>query len=250
MRQGCPLSALLYVLAIEILAINIRKNKKIKGYRYKMKNLQPMEHKIVLYADDATVAIADMASLDELFKTLEEFEKATNAKINKEKTEGLWAGKWKNRRDKPHQLKWKNDHVKALGIYVGNKVGASGSKTLSELNFAEQIEKIKNKMNYWRGKGITLIGRIKVLNIFILSRLWYRTNIWSITKDQLHILKTMIGNFVWKGKQGARVRQGVLNLEYEMGGLQLVDIECKTKVQRLKRIMHLLSLNDDKLKDH
>ena len=41
----------------------------------------------------------------------------------------------------------------------------------------------------------------------------------SITKDQLNILKTLIGNFVWEVKRGARVRQAVLNLEYEVGGM-------------------------------
>ena len=106
---------------------------------------------------------------------MDEYEKATNAKINKDKTEGLWVGKWKNRLDRPHNLIWKNDHVKFLGIYIGNKVGANGTKVLSDLNFSEQLEKVKNKMNYWRGKGISLIGRVKVVNIFILSRLWHRT---------------------------------------------------------------------------
>ena len=79
----------------------------------------------------------------------------------------------KDRLDKPHNLIWKNNNVKFLGIYVGNKVSANGLKALSNLNFAEQLEKVKNKLNYWRGKGVSLIGRVKVVNIFILSRFWH-----------------------------------------------------------------------------
>ena len=56
-RQGCPLSALLYTLTAEVLAENIRKNKKIKGYKYKMKNMQYLEHKIVQFADDTNVCV-------------------------------------------------------------------------------------------------------------------------------------------------------------------------------------------------
>ena len=246
-RQGCPLSPLLYALAAEVLSNYIRKNKNIKGYRYKMKNLQPLEHKIGQYADDTETCVTDMTSLNELFTTLDKYQKATNAKINKDKTEALWVGKWKNRQDKPLDLKWTNTNVKFLGIHIGNKVGANGTKTLSDLNFAEHIETIKNKINFWKGKGIALTTRVKVLNIFILSRLWYRTKIWDISKEILAVLNKMIRDFVWGNKQGARVRQEVIQLEYERGGLQLVDVLIKTQVQRIQRIMYLLTLDVDNI---
>lgn len=246
-RQGCPLSGFLYVLTAEVLSTYIRKNKKIKGYRYKMKNLESLEHKIVQYADDTSVCVSNLISLHELFKVFAKFEKATNAKVNKDKTKALWVGKWRSRNDKPLGLKWTNNYVKFLGINVGNKVGASGSKMLAELNLAEQIQKIKNKINYWRGKGITLLGRVKVVNIFLLSRLWYRTQVCNFPKQMLNTLETLIRNFIWADKKGGRVRQGVLQLEYEKGGLQLVDINCKIKAQRLQRIMYLLSLDNDNI---
>ena len=246
-RQGCCLSPLLYILAAESLSTHIRKNKKIRGFRYKMKNLEQLEHKIVQYADDTNVCITNMSSLEELFKTLTKYEKATNAKINKDKTEALWVGKWRGRTDKPFDLKWKCNSVKFTGIYVGNKVGASGTKQLSELNFAEQIEKIKNKIKYWKGKGISLIGRVKVVNIFLLSRLWYRTQIWNLNNTQKDTLESLIRNYIWRDKTGGRVRQGVLNLGIEKGGLQLVDIGTKIKTQRIKRIMYLLSIEDDNI---
>ena len=122
-----------------------------------MKNLEQLEHKIVQYADDTKVCITNMASLNELFNTLTKYGKATNAKINKDKTEALWVGKWINRTDRPLDLKWSNSSVMFTGIYVGNKVGAAGTKQLSELNFANQIEKIKSKIKYWKGKGLSLI---------------------------------------------------------------------------------------------
>jgi len=239
-RQGCPLSGLLYVLAAEVLAENIRKNAQIKGIKYGMKNLQPLEHKISQYADDTSVSVTSVNSIDALFKTLKEYEMATNAKINKDKTEGLWVGRWKNRLDKPHNLIWKNSNVKFLGIYVGNKVGANGTKALSDLNFAEQLEKVKNKMNYWRGKGVSLIGRVKVVNIFILSRFWHRTKIISINSELLKTYEKLIRDFIWQNKQGGRVRQDVLQLSFENGGLQLTDIKIKIQTQRIQRILYLL----------
>ena len=132
-----------------------------------------------------------------------------------------------------------------MGIYVGNKVGANRTKALSNLNFAEQLEKIKNKINYWRGKGISLLGRVKVINIFVLSRLWHRTQIVSINADLLNIFEKIIRDFIWQNKQGGRIRQDVLQLSYEEGGLQLADIKTKTKTQRIQRVAYLLRLKKD-----
>ena len=246
-RQGCCLSPLLYILTAETLSTHIRKNTNIKGYRYKMKNLEHLEHKTVQYADDMHICITSMPSLKELFRTLNKFEKATNAKINTDKTEALWVGKWMNRTDTPFDLKWTSTTVRFIGIHVGNKVGATGSKQISELNFAEQIEKIKIKIKFWKGKGISLCGRVKVVNIFLLSRLWFRTNALNLYTRQQNTIEVLVKNFIWRDKIGGRVRQGVLNLGFDKGGLQLVDISCKIKTQRIKRIMYLLSVDDDKI---
>ena len=51
-RQGCPLSALIYVLCAEVLGIEIRKNEQIVGYKY---NRNKNEHKLTQYADDKVV---------------------------------------------------------------------------------------------------------------------------------------------------------------------------------------------------
>ena len=167
-----------------------------------MKNLKPLEHKLSQFADDTSVSVSTIRSIEELFKLLKDYEKATNAKINNEKTEGLWVGKWKGRDDKPYNLVWKSDHVKFLGIHIGNKVGANGTKILSDINFAEQVEKIKNKINYWKKKGISLLGRVRVSNFFILLRLWYRTNFFTISRQMLDRMDQMIRNFIWEDKLG------------------------------------------------
>ena len=57
------MSGLLYILAAEVLAENIRKNKRIKGFRYGMKNLKPLEQKISQYADDTSMSVSTIDSI-------------------------------------------------------------------------------------------------------------------------------------------------------------------------------------------
>ena len=64
-RQGCPLSPLLYVLIIEILALQFRKNPDIIGMHY---------------ADDAIITITQNKCFKEVIKDLTAFEQASGGK--------------------------------------------------------------------------------------------------------------------------------------------------------------------------
>ena len=93
-RQGCPLSALIYVLCAEVLGIEIRKNEQIVGYKY---NRNKNEHKLTQYADDKVVCLTTENSIRELFHSLNRYEMATNSRINKDKTIGVWIGAFRNK---------------------------------------------------------------------------------------------------------------------------------------------------------
>ena len=58
--------------------------------------------------------------------------------------------------------------VRVLGLWLGNQ-------DTSEDIFNELYTKIKLKLAFWKGRNLSLIGRVRVINIYILSRLWYRT---------------------------------------------------------------------------
>ncbi len=57
-RQGCPLSALLFVLAVEVMAIQLRKNDDIKAF-----DCNGTEIKESMYADDTSLLLADIDSI-------------------------------------------------------------------------------------------------------------------------------------------------------------------------------------------
>ena len=111
-RQGCPLSGLLFVIAIEVLANAIRNESTIKGIKVGEKEI-----KVSLYADDTTVFVRDLDSITNLLALLNDFKQFSGLEVNTTKTEGMWLGLWKSNTEAPFGFRWPRDPIKALGIF-------------------------------------------------------------------------------------------------------------------------------------
>jgi len=79
-RQGDPLSPLLFILAIEILATQIRHDDNIHGVMVKNEEI-----KLTLFADDITCFLKDINSYLQLCGLLEDFYKYSGLQINNDK---------------------------------------------------------------------------------------------------------------------------------------------------------------------
>ena len=98
-RQGCPLSPLLYVLVSEVLAVNIRANPRIVGLS--LPGVPAPLSPISQYADDTSIVITSDDSIHAVFKTFSLFERGSGAKLNQSKCKGLWISSWRGRQDPP-----------------------------------------------------------------------------------------------------------------------------------------------------
>ena len=115
-RQGCPLSGLLFVLGIELLNLAFQTNSNIKGIK-----VGDEEIKNTLYADDTTLFLRDLDSVQTLLETLENFRSCSGLELNKSKTEAMWLGCWATRKDTPYGFRWPENSVYALGIHFSNE---------------------------------------------------------------------------------------------------------------------------------
>ena len=81
MRQGYPLSGLLFVLAIELLALAIKNDPLRQGICVGKEeiNLTP-------YADDTTVFVKNTTSVAALLRLLDKFKKCSGLEINTHKS--------------------------------------------------------------------------------------------------------------------------------------------------------------------
>ena len=114
-RQGCPLSGMLFVIAIEVLAQEIRRSQMIKGIE--IENNGSQEIKLFQYVDDATALLSDSESVTQLFELLGLFERCSGFKINESKSELLWLGSWRHRKDKILKIQVSEEPVYALGVH-------------------------------------------------------------------------------------------------------------------------------------
>ena len=110
-RQGCPLSGLLFILAEELLSCSVRANDHIKGIRVSNKEI-----KLSQYADDTTSFCKDIESLGKLLELLDLFKDCSGLKLNQSKSEAMWLGKNANKTDTLFGVQWPQRPISALGI--------------------------------------------------------------------------------------------------------------------------------------
>ena len=152
-RQGCPLSRLLFVIGLELLARAIKSDKLIKGI-----SIGKKEIKTSMYADHTTVFVSDTVSIQHLLNMLEKFRSISGLQVNTSKTEALWLGSWKDRHDTPFNFGWPYDPICALGVFFSYN-------TLK----ADKLRSMEKVLNIWKCRKLTLIGKINIVKTLALS---------------------------------------------------------------------------------
>jgi hypothetical protein len=228
-RQGCPISANVFVIIVEILAEAIRQNQRIIGIRIGNKT-----YKIAQYADDTVIYLTDVDSLKEVFSILELFSRCSGLKANREKSEAMWIGASSNYRHTPLDIKWPEHPIKCLGIYIQND-----TKKIVENNFNKCLEKIDNILQLWCLRKMTIKGKIIIINTLIISQMIYLCSVLYTPKNIIEKYNKLILNFIWN-KKPAKVKYTCIINNIDNGGLKLQDIECKIKSLKLKWIKKLM----------
>lgn len=219
-RQGCPLSPMLFTLAMETLLSAVRKERKIKGF------ITPdnTEIKTKGYADDTAVYVRDLESVSDTLNLIDRYGLASEAKLNREKTQILLCGTLKDKKPDNSELNYTTDRFKLLGVWIGN------TDTSNE-NWGPVVNKISRLLRMWSQRDLTIQGKTVIVNVMGLSKMWYLATVCTPPEDVLDQIDKEIQNFVWyKGLK--RINRELLYTPEKYGGVGCFNV--KLKVQSLK----------------
>lgn len=223
-RQGCPLSPLLFIIAIDALSHVLMEETNsgwIEGVRIPEMDIHSAHS---LFADDLTMILrADMTFIQNCKDTLDSFGHASGLFVDWSKTNAALIPS----RPVPAdflELGWKwetsSSATKLLGIHM--------AQLISEEKMTEFVtSRLEQEIIRWRKHTTTLMGRIAIVNHLILSQLWYTLTVWTGKMSTLENLQRMIVKFIWRGQNPAgraRVNINTLTKPRNMGGLGLISI--------------------------
>ena len=220
-RQGCPLSGILFTIGVEFLANAIRSTNDIKGIEIDDTNTI----KLTQYADDTTVFLRDVRSLNNLFSLLARFENCSGLRINQSKPELLWLGSLRYRKDTLFNLRLSEEPIYALGVHFSYDEQLAAKK-----NFFDRLDPLRRILNIWSSRDISIYGRINVVKTIAISKLTFVCSVLHTPDKFANEVNKLIFDYVWKHKN-PKVKKSTLvkSKKKKKEGLTWLTLLCLIK---------------------
>ena len=207
-KQGCPLSALLFILGIEPLLQSMRRNTKIKTNQ---------KLKLIAYADDITV-FTKTACIKQVSDEVESFNYASGLQLNLQKTKVLMKG--------VNDLTiTKVDELKILGIVIKLNENKAHAKA--------NLRRIASESSKYSLRSMTLRARCINISTFVRSKLIYQFRHIDLKKTFIDEIEMKMIHSLWN-KQKHSLNKNLLYYSTKKGGVGFNNL--KTQILACKLI--------------
>jgi len=222
-RQGDPLSMLLFATCIDPMIQHIQKNPEISGFRLGTTNI-----KLIAHADDINFFAADQKDIKTIYSVINEFSKISGLHPNCNKCTILNIGTPTLR----HPQITSVNEAKFLGIYV-DKTG------LTQTNITKMKESIFKSTTFWDRKTLSIKGKICVANTILAPKLWYALKIMPTNKSNIRDFQRQLERYIWNRKIAPDSER--IYAPEKQGGLRLVNILTKMHAFKTKLVLDLIN---------
>ena len=220
-HQGGCCSSIYFLVIAEILALSLRDNETIEGITIKeIKNI------LNQFADDMDVfSLASESSLRAIFEELNSFYYQSGFKVSYDKTTLYRIGSLRHSKAQMFNLTeyaWSNNDICVLGVTIAHH-------DIVSKNYEDIVVKAKKILDAWFQRGLSLIGKVQVVNTLIASLFVYKMMV--LPTIPINIVKkvdNMIRDFIWNKKK-SKIAYDILQLPKKEGGLNLVNLQRRDK---------------------
>ncbi|EIE75871.1 hypothetical protein RO3G_00575 [Rhizopus delemar RA 99-880] len=207
LRQGDPLSPLLFNLAIEPFLRSIWSSSLISGFTFPrsiqlgLSNLARSSPpvKALAYANDVLVFLKGPTELQVLLQLVSLYGRASNAKLNRHKTlavslSGEEQLEWRTMLNANRILQWHDNKDPTAAIYLGYPLTSSTQQMPNYLDSI--ITKVKRHADILAQRGLSIQGRSVVANSLLLSRIWHSIRILCPPQSFFQRIRSIIIKFL------------------------------------------------------
>ena len=220
-HQGGCCSSVYFLVIAEILALSLRSNERIEGITF-----QEIQNLLNQFADDMDVfSLATEGSIKAIHQELNQFRLQSGFTVSYDKTTLYRIGSLRHSSAKLYdidQFTWSNNDITVLGVTIAHE-------DIVQKNYQPLIVKVKNILNAWYNRGLSLIGKVQVVNTLVASLFIYKMMVLPTIPDYVvKIIDNIIRDFLWNGKK-SKIAYNILQMPKREGGLNLVSLKRRDK---------------------
>jgi hypothetical protein len=228
LRQGDPLSPMLFNIVADMLAIMIERAKDEGQIEGLIPHLVDGGLSILQYADDTILFMEhDIEKARNLKLILATFEQLSGLKINFHKSELFCFGEAQDDAGLYADLFGCGQGqfpIRYLGIPIHYR-----RLTIAEWKCVE--ERLQKRLSSWKGKLLSLGGRLILINSVLTNMVLYMISFFLLPKGVLHRLDYYRSRFFWQGdsekKKYRLVKWSVICTPKDQGGLGIHDLQVE-----------------------
>ncbi|XP_038996528.1 uncharacterized protein LOC120121164 [Hibiscus syriacus] len=240
-RQGDPLSPILFVLSMNVLTrlLNLAAVKGLYSYHPKCKQIG-LTH--LSFADDLLIFCkGNVESVAGVISVLDKFYEISGLNLNAAKCVFFTAGASNKNVEIIKHLSGLN--LGCLPIrYIGIPLI---TRKLTVKDCESLIESIKSRINLWSGKLLSFAGRLELIKsvMFSISNYWCRHLL--LPQAIINKIEQLCSRFFWKGSdstaKGVRISWAKICTLKSEGGLGIKNLKSWNQACMIKLIKNILA---------
>ncbi|CAH2300847.1 Hypothetical predicted protein [Pelobates cultripes] len=209
-RQGCPLSPLLYVFAVDPFIRRVE-----AGTLQGVARAPERPLRVVAYADDISIVVSNTREATEVDDLILAYSAASASRVNRDKSVVFWCGKEGDQFPLPDGFPRAQPEIKILGVVFG-------PGDLALRNWTERLAIASSKVEESHRWKLTFRERVNLIKTYVLTVFGYVSNIFLLPRSLHARMFALFFRMLW-GNRLNLIKREVTYLARKDGGLAMVN---------------------------